>query len=140
MEPEQLREGEKVAVPEAWKADQQKANERRELMGQWREHLSAKQRERLDEDPYANFSSGMSVELIKSLTSAEREELAAHEEIAHARHKPLAREKDDRRRSFVQAGGSAEDFDASWEAYGRHIHIEDVAAANRARATQESAY
>lgn len=127
-------------MPEAWKAQGAKEAERRELLGEWRQWLGSKQQEVLEENPLTPFQSRIPVEVLQTLTRAEQDELMASEEQAYNSHKPLAREKDERRRAFVQAGGDPEAFEASWEGYGEHMHLEDVAAANRARAAQSSPY
>ncbi len=138
MEPEQLRAGEKVAVPEAWKADQAATTERRELIGEWRAWLGAKQQESLDAAPYGRFQSRIPIEALKSFTPEERDELMVAEELEYNRLKPLAQARDEQRRAFVQAGGDAENFDAVWEGYGKDIHIAEEAAESIERAKRSS--
>lgn len=129
MDPEMLREGEKVAAPDAWKADQEQDAKRRELIGEWRQHLSAKQRKALEEEGTpVGFKSHMSVELVKALTSDEREELAAHEEAEYRRFAPLAEARRTQRLAYVQAGGDEAEFDEMWEAAGRQMTIAEIAA------------
>lgn len=130
---------EKIKVPAAWAAKSAEEAQRRELVGQWREHLATRQREVLDEEgPYGNFRSRLPVEVLKNLTPGEREELMAHEEAEYNRLKPLARAKDEQRRAHVQAGGDAEDFEAQWEAYGKDITISARADESLDRAARAS--
>jgi hypothetical protein len=130
---------EKIKVPAAWAAQRDEEAQRRELVGQWREHLATGQRKVLDEEgPYGNFRSRLPVEVLKNLTPNEREELMAHEEAEFNRLKPLARAKDEQRRAHVMAGGSAEAFERQWADYGEAITIDARAAESLDRAARSS--
>lgn len=138
MEPEQLKPGEKVAVPESFWADQEKKEERRELIGEWRTWLSTKQQEALEANPYAPLRSRIPIEALKAFTAEERDALMTHEELEHSRLQPVARARAEQHRAYVAAGGNAEDFDDQWEGYGREIHTAGVAEANLERAKRAS--
>lgn len=138
-EPNQLGPEEKISVPAAFLDRQKKEAERRELIGEWRQHLGAKQREHLEQEgPLAGFKTRISVELFKSLTPEEREELMSHEQAEYNRLKPLATSKSEQRRAFVAAGGDGEDFDEHWELGGKNATIAQMADEKLDRASRAS--
>lgn len=106
MEPNQLRAGEKVAVPEAWKAQGNKEAARAALIGEWRRWLGSKQQEVLEENSLAPFTSRIPIEALKAFTPEEREELQGHEEAQYRRFAPLAEARHTQRLAYVQAGGT----------------------------------
>lgn len=132
-----MTEPEKIRVP-GYEAEQERAAEREEALGELREWIEDKHRKALDEDLYGQFKFKMPIELLKDLTPQEREKLQNFEEQTYARLKPLAQEKADQRQAFVRAGGSAEAFEANWGQHGRDAHIARTAAENLERARRES--
>ena len=132
-----MSEPEKIRVP-GYEADQERAAEREEALGELKEWLEDKHQTALDEDLYGQFKFKMPIELLKDLTPQEREKLQDFEEQTYARLKPIAREKADQRQAFVAAGGDAESFEANWGQYGRDQHIAKTAAENLERARRES--
>jgi hypothetical protein len=120
---------EKIKVPAGWAAERDKEAERRHLIGEWRQHLSAQQRQALDEEgAFGGFKSRLPLEVLKNLTPDEREELMTHEEAEYNRFRPLAEARRTQRAAYVKAGGDAEDFDAGWEVAGREETIAWIAS------------
>lgn len=139
MEPHQLKPGETLPAPASYLAGQEEEAQRARLIGEWREHLGAKQRAALEEEgPYAPFKTRMSLELVKSLTPEEREELAIHEQREYDRLKPLAASKGEQRRQFIAAGGDGADFDEMWESGGKNATIAQLADDRLDRASRAS--
>lgn len=135
-----MEPNEKIPVPASFLADQEKAAKRRETIGELREYLGRKQQEALDEEPYGYFKSRMPIQLLKDLTQQERDELFGFEESEHARLKPLTQTKHDQRGAFIRAGGTAEAFDAHWEAGGKDATIAQRAGDELERAARDSVY
>lgn len=130
---------EKIKVPAAWTAGREKEAQRRELIGEWRQHLAAQQRKALDEEGTSGgFRTRIPLEVLKSLTDAEREELMSAEEAEYNRLKPIAAAKSDQLRAHVTAGGSAEDFEHMWSTYGKEATIDARAAESLDRAARSS--
>ncbi len=130
---------EKIPVPASWLAERDKEDARRKLIDEWRQHLSAQQRKALDEEgSTARFRSHLPLEVLKNLTPDEREALMAHEESEYNRFKPLAVAKSEQLRAHVRAGGSAEDFERIWEAYGRDATIDATVAEHLDRESRAS--
>jgi hypothetical protein len=73
---------EKIPVPAAWLADQEKKEERGKLVTEWREHLATKQKEAVDAAPFGRFESRIPLEALKAFTPEERDQLMVHEEQA----------------------------------------------------------
>ncbi len=131
MDPSMLRQGEKVAAPARWTAAQRDEEaRRRELIGEWRQHLTAKQRDRLEtEGAGAAFKTGIPLEALKAFTPEKRLALTAHEEREYRRFKPLAEARRTQRAAWIAAGGGAEDFDAAWsEGFGCEETIAAIAS------------
>lgn len=139
IDPNQLRDGEKISVPASHQAGQEEKAQRARLIGEWRGFLSAKQRKHLDEEgPHAGFRTRISAELAKALTPQEYEELAGHEQAEYNRLKPLATSKSEQRRAFIAAGGDGEDFDEHWELGGKNATIAQMADERLDRAARSS--
>lgn len=118
-------------------AEQARADARRENIGELKGWLDNQHREALEEEPYGRFVSRLPVEDIAKLTPQEREQIAAAEELAFERHKPVAQEKAAQKTAYLLAGGNEADFEQSWREYGREVAIQGLAGERLERAAIE---
>ncbi len=120
---------EKIKAPASWLAEREQEAGRRTLVNEWRRHLTAKQRDRLEtEGAGAGFKTAIPLEALKAFTPEERDELVAHEQREYGRFKPLAEARRTQRAAWIAAGGEAEDFDAAWsDGFGREETIAAIA-------------
>ncbi|MDP9438414.1 MAG: hypothetical protein M3P49_06690 [Actinomycetota bacterium] len=121
---------EKIKPPASWQAGRDQEAGRRTLVNEWRRHLTAKQRDRLEtEGAGAVFKTAIPLEALQAFTPEERDELLAHEQREYGRFRPLAEAKSTQRAAWIAAGGEGETFDAAWsDGFGREETIAAIAA------------
>jgi hypothetical protein len=121
---------EKIKVPAAWAAQAAEKDQRRKSVAEWRQYLTAQQRDRLEkEGTGAGFKTAIPLEALKAFTPDEQDELIAHEQREYGRFRPLAEAKSTQRAAWIAAGGEAEDFDAAWsDGFGREETIAAIAS------------
>lgn len=121
-------------------AEQAKADQRWETLDGVREWLDGKHRDALQEEPYGQYVSRLPIELLAKLTIQEREQIDAFERLAFDRHRPLAQAREQQRRAFVAAGGTAAAFELNWETYGGDAHTARLADEHLERARQDDVF
>lgn len=129
---------EKIKVPAHVLGEQEQAAARAGSLDEMRLWLEGRHREALEENPYGGFKFRTPLDTLKKLTAEERGELQRHEETTFKRLQPLARGKQEQKRAFVSAGGSAERFEQHWQREGEDAHLFRVAAENVERARRDS--
>ena len=124
----------------AMEAEQEKAEKLGATMDERRKWLDRRHREALQEEPYGPFTSKIPLEVLKNLTSQERDQLEAFELQAFHRHRPLAQARDEQRRAFIAVGGDAESFDSIWELGGKDAQAAELASGNIERFYQDDIF
>jgi hypothetical protein len=131
VEPEQLQPGQKIRVPESFRAAQQEAQSREGAIGDLRTWLASEHRKDLQENPNRSFK--LKSVRQENLTDEERQELAVFEERVFSREKELAMAVERARREWIAAGATEEQFQEHWALFGESEFFAQRVAENRAR-------